>query len=86
MLSGVTTLQAKPKYRIEIWEHNGTTYYLPQQKVWYRTNYFALPFKIWQPASYPFQNRYQAEEIINNWKYSYKENKIHRKSKYFVIE
>ena len=86
MLLGVTTLQAKPKYRIEVWEYNGTTHYLPQQRVWYRTNYFTLPFKVWVSGSYPFQKRYQAEEVINNWKYSYKENKIHRKSKYFVIE
>ena len=33
MLLGVTTLEAKPKYRIETWVDNGQRYYLPQRKI-----------------------------------------------------
>jgi hypothetical protein len=67
LLLGVTTLEAKPKYRIETWFQDGYQYFLPQKKVWYKTNYFPLPFKVWISADYPFQNKYQAEEIIKNW-------------------
>jgi len=83
---GVMSTEGKPKYRIETWVYNGTTYYLPQQKIWYKTNYFPLPFKIWRSGSYPFQHRSQAEDIIQNWKDSYQEKKDYRQSKYFMVE
>lgn len=83
---GVMAAEGKPKYRIETWVYNGTTYYLPQQRVWYKTNYFYLPFKVWKSGSYPFQHRSQAEEIINNWKNSYQEKIDYRRSKYYTVE
>lgn len=86
MLLGVVTLEGKPKYRIETWVYNGTTYYLPQQKIWYRTNYFPLPFKIWRSGSYPFQYRSQAEDIIQNWKDIHQEKIDYRRSKYYMVE
>lgn len=86
MLLGVVTLEGKPKYRIETWVYNGTTYYLPQQKIWYRTNYFPLPFKIWRSGSYPFQYKSQAEDIIQNWKDVHKEKIDYRRSKYYMVE
>ncbi len=86
MLLGVMTLEAKPKYRIESWEYNGTTYYLPQRKVWYRTNYFPLPFKVWVCGDYPFLYKSQAEDIIQNWKESYNERKNYRKSRYYMVD
>ena len=86
MLLGVVTLEGKPKYRIESWVYNGYTYYLPQQKVWYQTNYFYLPIKVWQSGSYPFLYKSQAEEIINNWKFDYNEKTTYRRSRYYHVQ
>ena len=86
MLLGVMTSEGKPKYRIESWVYNGTTYYLPQKRVWYRTNYFYLPFKVWKSGSYPFQYKSQAEEIIDNWKKDYQEKMDYRNSKYHMVD
>jgi hypothetical protein len=86
MLLGVVTLEAKPKYRIESWVYQGTTYYLPQKTVWYRTNYFYLPFKVWHSGSYPFMHKSQAEEIINNWKSEYNAKLAYKKSRYYIVE
>lgn len=85
MLLGVMTLEAEPKYRIETWIYNGTTYYLPQKRVWARTNYFYLPFKVWQSGAYPFQKQSDAEQIIENWKFDYMEKQNYRNSKYIKI-
>ena len=85
MLLGVTTLEAKPKYRIETWVDNGTRYYLPQRTDWYRTNYFVLPIKIWRAGSYPFQHKFQAEEIIQNWKDEYQAKREYKRSEYIEI-
>lgn len=86
MLLGVITLEARPKYRIESWVYNGSTYYLPQQRVWYRTNYFPLPFKVWKSGSYPFLYKSQAQDIIQNWKNDYQEKMDYKKSKYYTEE
>jgi hypothetical protein len=85
MLLGVTTLEAKPKYRIETWVQNGTRYYLPERTDWYRTNYFKLPFKVWKAGSYPFQHKFQAEEIIQNWKDEYQAKREYKRSEYIEI-
>ncbi len=81
----VFELNAKPKYRIQTWVYNGETQYLPQKRVWYKTNYFYLPFKVWQSGSYPFKYQSQAEQIIENWKQSEKEKKDYRKNQYIQI-
>jgi len=86
MLLGVTTLEAKPKYRIETWVDNGQRYYLPQRKVWYKTNYFYLPFKVWVSGAFPFQHKSQAEEIINNWHEDYIAKRKYKHSEYFIVE
>ena len=88
ILLGVIVLQsnAKPQYRIQTWVLNGETQYLPQQRVWARTNYFPLPFKVWSSGAYPFKNKEQAEEIIKNWKNEKKAKKQWRKSIYIEIE
>lgn len=86
MLLGVVTLYAKPKYRIQSWVVGGTRMYLPQQKVWYRTNYFPLPFKIWVSGDYPFQNKEQAEEIIKNWSQSDIDIKKYKNTEFFYIK
>lgn len=86
MLLGVMTLEAKPKYRIETWVDNGVRQYLPQKKVWYRTNYFYLPFKVWKSGSYPFQHQSQAEEIIQNWKVDYQAKIDYRRSEFIIVE
>jgi hypothetical protein len=86
MLLGVIGLEAKPKYRIETWVDNGTKYYLPQRKVWFRTNYFTLPIKVWVSGAYPFQHKFQAEEIIQNWKDDYQAKKEYRRSEYIIVE
>ena len=86
MLLGVMTLEASPKYRIETWIYDGVNFYKPQKKVWFKTNYFYLPFKVWVSSDYPFQNKWQAEEIINNWKREYEESKMYRKSNYIEIK
>ena len=83
---GVMTTEGKPTYRIQTWSYEGTTYYLPQQKIWYRTNYFPLPFKVWKSGSYPFQNKYQAEEIIRNWKDSHQKKIEYKQSRYYMVE
>ena len=85
MLLGVVTLYAKPKYRIQSWVVGGTRMYLPQQKVWYRTNYFPLPFKIWVSGDYPFQNKEQAEEIIKNWNQLDVDIKKYKNTEFFYI-
>lgn len=86
MLLGVVTLEAKPKYRIETWVDNGVRYYLPQKKVWFRTNYFYLPFKVWKSGSYPFQYKSQAEEIINNWHSDYIAKREYKHSEFINVE
>ena len=86
MLLGVVTLEGKPKYRIETWIDNGTRYYLPQKKVWFRTNYFTLPFKVWTSGAFPFQHQSQAEEIIQNWKMDYQAKLDYRRSEYIEIK
>jgi hypothetical protein len=83
---GVMAAEGKPKYRIESWVYNGTTYYLPQQKIWYRTNYFPLPFKVWRSGSYPFQHQSQALEIIENWKFDRQSRIDYRRSKYVMVD
>lgn len=86
MLLGVMTSEGKPKYRIETWVYNGTTFYLPQQRVWYKTNYFYLPFKVWKSGSYPFQHKEQALDIIQNWENSRRERLAYRDSRYYEVE
>ena len=83
---GVMTTEGKPKYRIETWVYNGTTYYLPQKKVWFKTNYFTLPFKVWESGSYPFQHKSQAMDIIQNWKDSYREKLEYKRSRFYMVE
>lgn len=86
LLLGVMTVEGKPKYRIQTWVYNGTTYYLPQRRVWYKTNYFYLPFKVWKSGSYPFQHKSQAEDIINNWKNDLQAKREYRNSRYIFVE
>ena len=86
LLLGVMTVEGKPKYRIQTWVYDGTTYYLPQQQVWYKTNYFYLPFKVWKSGSYPFQHKSQAEDIINNWKIDFQAKREYRNSRYIFVE
>jgi hypothetical protein len=86
MLLGVTTLEAKPKYRIETFVINGTRMYQPQQKVWFRTSIGTLPFKVWVSGDYPFQNQFQAEEIIQNWKSDYQMKKEYKHSEYIIVK
>lgn len=86
MLLGVIGLEAKPKYRIETWVDNGVRQYLPQKKVWYRTNYFYLPFKVWKSGSYSFQHQSHAEEIIQNWKMDYQAKIDYRRSEFIIVE
>jgi hypothetical protein len=86
MLLGVITLEARPKYRIESWVYNGSTYYLPQKRVWYRTNYFYLPFKVWKSGDYPFLYKSQAQDIIQNWKNDYQEKMDYKRSRYYTEE
>jgi hypothetical protein len=85
MLLGVVTLEAKPKYRIETWVLNGQVQYLAQKKVWARTNYFPLPFKIWASGSYPFQYKSQAEDVIRNWEQNEIDKKKYKNSEYIYI-
>ena len=85
MLLGGVTLYAKPKYRIQSWVDGGTRMYLPQRKVWYRTNYFPLPFKIWVSGDYPFQNKEQAEEIIKNWNQLDVDIKKYKNTEFFYV-
>ncbi len=86
LLLGVMTVEGKPKYRIQTWVYDGTTYYLPQRRVWYKTNYFYLPFKVWKSGSYPFQHKSQAEDIINNWKNDLQAKREYRNSRYIFVE
>ena len=86
LLLGVVTMEGKPKYRIQTWKYDGTTYYLPQKKVWATTNYFTLPFKVWESGSYPFQHKSQAEEIIKEWKKSVKDKNDYRISQYVYVD
>jgi hypothetical protein len=83
MLSGVLTLEAKPKYRIETYVINGTKMYQPQQKVWFKTSMGVLPFKVWESGDYPFQHKSQAEQIIENWKGDVEAKKLHKKSEFY---
>lgn len=82
----VLELNAKPKYRIQTWVSNGQKQYLPQKRVWYRTNYFYLPFRVWHSGSYSFQTQSQAEEIIQNWKNDKEEKRKYKQSIYIEIE
>jgi hypothetical protein len=86
LLLGVVTMEGKPKYRIQTWKYDGTTYYLPQKKVWATTNYFTLPYKVWESGSYPFQHKSQAEEIIKEWKKSVKDKNDYRISQYVYVD
>jgi len=86
LLLGVITVEGKPKYRIQSWVYDGTTYYLPERRVWYKTNYFYLPFKVWKSGSYPFQHKSQAEDIINNWKNDLQAKMEYRNSRYIFVE
>lgn len=86
MLMGVLTSESKPKYRIEMWMYDGAKLYLPQKKVWYRTNHFPLPFKVWVSGQYPFHNISQAEEIIRNWDKAHQESLWNKKPKYITVE
>jgi hypothetical protein len=86
LLLGVMTVEAKPKYRIQTWLYSGTRYYLPERKVWYTTNYFPLPFKVWKAGSYPFQHKSQAEEIIENWKSDLQSKMEYKRSEYIIVE
>ena len=86
MLLGVTTLEGKPKFRIQTWTYEGTTFYLPQQRVWLQTNYFPLPIKVWESGSYPFQHKSQAEGVIQNWKDSQQKKLEYRKSTYHMVD
>jgi hypothetical protein len=86
MLLGVVTLEGKPKYRIETWLYNGSTYYLPQKRVWYKTNYFYLPFKVWESGQHPFLYKSQAEDVIKDWKTIHYERVNYRKSKQYIVE
>jgi hypothetical protein len=86
MLLGVVTLEAKPKYRIETWVYNGQQYFLPQRLVWYKTNYFYLPFKVWTSSEYPLQNKSQADEIIQNWKKDYQDKLDYKRSEFIYSE
>ena len=86
LLLGVMTVEGKPKYRIQTWVYEGTTYYLPERQVWYKTNYFYLPFKVWKSGSYPFQHKSQAEDIINNWKNDLQAKREYRNSRYIFVE
>jgi hypothetical protein len=86
LLLGVITVEGKPKYRIQTWVYDGTTYYLQQRQVWYKTNYFYLPFKVWKSGSYPFQHKSQAEDIINNWKNDLQAKREYRNSRYIFVE
>jgi hypothetical protein len=83
MLSGVLTLEAKPKYRIETWVLGEHKQYLPQRRVWAKTNYFTLPYKVWESGSYPFQHKEQAEQIIKNWKDDVEAKKLYNKSEFY---
>jgi hypothetical protein len=85
MLLGVIALEAKPKYRIETFVVNGTRMYQAQQKVWFRSSMGTLPFKVWVSGDYPFQNKFQAEEIIENWKLDYKQKKEYKRSQFINI-
>ena len=79
-------LVGEPKYRIETWVYRGQRYYLPQKKVWYKTNYFYLPFKVWKSGAYPFQNQREAEEIIQNWKADYQAKKEYKLSEFIEVK
>jgi len=72
MLLGVTTLEAKPKYRIQTWVYNGTRYYLPEHKVW-------------KSGSYPFQHKSQAEDIIENWKNERQAKMDYKRSEFIEV-
>jgi len=86
MLLGVITLEAKPKYRIETWIYNGERYYQPQQRVWYKTNYFYLPFKIWKSGQYPLKNQNEAEWIIQNWEDEYQSKRDYKRSQFIEVK
>ena len=86
MVLGVITSEANPKYRIETWVDNGVKYYLPQKRVWYRTNYFTLPIKVWKSGAFPFQTQSQAEEIIQNWKSDYQAKLNYKYSEFIEIK
>lgn len=86
MLLGVMTLEGKPKYRIETWVYMGQKYYLPQKRVWFRTNYFPLPFKVWRSGGYPFHHQYEAEEIIKNWESDYQAKLNYKRSEYIEVK
>lgn len=86
MLLGAMPLVGEPKYRIETWVYRGQRYYLPQKKVWYKTNYFYLPFKVWKSGAHPFQSQREAEEIIQNWKADYQAKKEYKLSEFIEVK
>ena len=86
LLLGVITMEGKPQYRIQTWKYNGTTYYLPQKRVWASTNYFKLPYKVWKSSEYPFHNKWDAESVIETWKQLEREARRYRKSEYVYVD
>jgi len=86
MLLGVITLEAKPKYRIHTWIYNGEKYYQPQKKVWYKTDYFYLPFKIWKSGDYPLKSENEAMWIIQNWQDDYQSNRDYKHSEFIKVK
>lgn len=87
ILLGVIVLEtnARPQYRIRMWVDNGIRMYQPQRRVWARTNYFTLPFKIWQSAQYPFKDEKSALWVIDNWKEEVNAKQMYRNSEYINI-
>jgi hypothetical protein len=87
ILLGVIVLEtnARPQYRIRTWVDNGTKLYQPQRRVWARTNYFPLPFKIWQSSQYPLKDVKSAEWIIENWKGEVLSKQMYKNSEYINI-
>ena len=78
----VFELSAKPKYRIETWIYNGSTYYLPERKVRIYIKGIPLPISVWRSGDFPYNSKQNAENIINNWKADEKAKKDWKKSKY----
>jgi hypothetical protein len=87
ILLGVIVLEAnaRPQYRIRMWVDNGITMYQPQRRVWARTNYFPLPFKVWQSGQYPLRSKESALWVIQNWKEDLLSKQMYRNSEYINI-
>ena len=87
ILLGVIVLEAnaRPLYRIRIWVDNGIVLYQPQRRVWARTEYFPLPFKLWQSSQYPLKDKESALWIIQNWKEDLLSKEMYKNSQYINI-